>query len=294
MSEVIVVTGATGTIGRELLPRLSAVGAQIRALVRDPSGARFDPAVEVVTADLASPDSLRDAFTGATKAFVLANGPDLGDLEVNAFQAAAHAGVGHIVKLSALEAFQRHMADTVHGQAHRRSERHLEELGVSWTMLRPGFFASNMLNTFLRPTPTGGAYFLPTGQGREAPIDPGDIAAAAVHVLTTDGHEGQVYELTGPQLLTVADMGRLMTAATGVPIEHVDLTEAEARTRFLAEGFPPPFADFVLAHTAAVKSGAMVLTDGIPTLLGRAATTFADYAHSIGPATRDLVAGRSA
>jgi uncharacterized protein YbjT (DUF2867 family) len=115
-----------------------------------------------------------------------------------------------------------------------------------------------------------------------------------VEVLTTAGHEGRVYELTGPQLLTVAVIAQLMTVATGIRIEHVDLPETQARTRLLAEGFPPQFADFILAHTAAVKADTVVLTDGIPELLARPASTFADYAHTIVPAVRDVVAGRPA
>jgi uncharacterized protein YbjT (DUF2867 family) len=294
MTDTIVVTGATGTIGRQLIPRLAVTGARIRALVRDPATAHYGASVEVVAGDMSRPATLERAFAGATKAFVLVNGPDIAELEANTFAAAADAGVGHIVKLSALEAFQDHMFGTLHGDAHRRSEALLKDLGVAWTMLRPGFFASNMLDVFLRPATGGAAFYLPTGQGREAPIDPADIADAAAKVLTTPGHQGRVYELTGPQLLSVGAMARLLTAASGIAIVHIDVTDTEARARFLAEGFPPPFADFVLAHTAAVKADAMILTDGIPDLLRRPATTFADYAHAHAATVRHLIASRPA
>ena len=94
MADLILVTGATGEIGRELIPQLVVAGQQVRALVRDPGRADFDSVVEVVRADLQHPDTLDAAFAGVQKAFVLVNGPDIAALEGNAFDAARRAGVG--------------------------------------------------------------------------------------------------------------------------------------------------------------------------------------------------------
>jgi uncharacterized protein YbjT (DUF2867 family) len=277
MDELIAVTGATGTIGRHVVQQLLDAGQRVRAVVRDPASANFDSAVEVAYADLAEPHTLDAVFAGATKAFVLANGPTIDVLEANAFDAAHRAGAGHIVKLSALEAFAPHMVGDPHAEMHQRSEAHLKNLGVAWTMLRPSFFASNLQAVFLRRTATGAAVYLPTGDGREAPIDPADIAAAAVTVLTAGGHQGKIYELTGPELLTLPEMTRKLSAVTGVPVEHVNLTDAQVRERFRADGYPPEFSDFVLRHAAGVRAGAVHLTSGVTELLGRPAATFDDY-----------------
>ena len=278
MADLILVTGATGEIGRELIPQLVAAGQLVRVLVRDPAKAGFDPAVEVVRADLQRPETLDAAFAGVQKAFVVVNGPDIAALEGSAFDAALRAGVEHIVKVSALESFQEHMAGTVTARAHRESELRLRQTGVAWTMLRPAFFASNFHTYFLRKSPAGAAMFLPCGDGKEATIDPRDIASAAVAVLTSDGHEGKVYDLTGPELIGFAEVADHMSRVTGVPIEYVDVTEDEAYARLLADGFSSAFADYVVRHHfAAVKSGKTGLASGIPDLLGRPATTFAEW-----------------
>jgi uncharacterized protein YbjT (DUF2867 family) len=283
MSSLILVVGATGTVGSHVVDQLLAKGEQVRVLTRDLSNAaKFGDAVEIVQADLEKPDTLRGTFSGATKVFVLSNGPEQLTHEVNAFAAAQRAGVGHIVKLSALESFQGHLDGTEHGDVHRESEGRLRTLGPAWTMLRPGFFASNFPLYFLRKTSDGAAFYLPTSDGKEAPIDERDIAAAAVATLTSPGHEGKIYELTGPDLLSNAEMADRMSAATGISIRHADLTETEARERFLADGFPPGFADSVVRHFAAVKAGKMHLTSGIPDLLGRPARSFDDWLAASG------------
>lgn len=277
MAGLIMVTGATGIVGGELVAQLVAAGERVRVLVRDRAKADFGPSVEVVHADLERPDTLAAAFAGVETAVTSVNGPDIALLEANAFEAARRAGVNHIVKVSALEAFQSHMDGTLHARAHVVSEERLRKLGVAWTMVRPGFFASNLHTMFMRPTAAGGALYLPTGDGEELPIDPRDIAAVVATVLTSDGHEAKVYRLSGPQRFSYAEMAQKITAATGVPVEYVDLTEDDARRRFQTDGFPPEFTDFVLAHYAGVKAGKMTLETGIPDLLGRPASTFDDW-----------------
>jgi uncharacterized protein YbjT (DUF2867 family) len=274
---LILVTGATGMLGGELVRQLVAAGQRVRVLVRDPAKADFDLTVEVAHADLERPDTLAGAFAGVETVVTSVNGPDIELLEANAFEAARGAGAKRIVKVSAAEAFQSHMDGTVHAQAHVVGEEQLRQLGVTWTMVRPGFFASNLHLYFMRPTAAGGVLYLPTGDGEELPIDPRDIAAVVVRVLTSEGHHGKVYSLSGPQRLSYAEMAKKITAATGVPVQHVDVAADDARTRFLADGFPPEFVDFVLAHFAGVKAGKMTFETGIPDLLGRPATTFDDW-----------------
>jgi uncharacterized protein YbjT (DUF2867 family) len=282
-TSLILVTGATGTVGRETVKQLVEGGHNVRALTRDPAKAKFDKAVEVVTGDLSKPETLADAFAGADEVFVIANYPDLEKLEANAFDAARKAGVAHVVKLSAQESFQAHLAGTAYAQTHINCERRLRESGLSWTMLRPGSFSSNVLLFLNREKD---AMFLPAGGGKEAPIHPGDIAAVAVKALTTPGQVGKIYDLTGPELLSYAEMAEKMSAVTGRRIRYVDVTEEEARAQLLAAGFPPPLADGVLSHYAGVKAGQICLASGVRDALGREALTFDEWLRDKAAALR--------
>jgi uncharacterized protein YbjT (DUF2867 family) len=207
---LILVTGATGIVGSEIVKQLVEARQKVRVLVRDPAKAlKFGTGIEVVKGDLSKPETLVAAFAGVDKVFVLSNGLDLPTLEANAFDAAKKAGVKHIVKLSGRHLDADFLAGTVLAQWHSESERRLRTLGITWTILRPGVFASNFLMWLVREQ---GAVFLPVGDGRDTPTDPRDIAAVAVKVLTTPGHEGKVYELTGPEFLSYAEMVQKMGA----------------------------------------------------------------------------------
>jgi uncharacterized protein YbjT (DUF2867 family) len=275
-SESILVTGATGTVGRETVEQLVDAGQQVRVLVRDLSKAKFDDAVEVVQGDLSRPETLEAAFAGVKKAFVIANYPNLKELEINAYAAAQRAGVLHVVKLSAQETFQPHMAGTEHARTHIETEQSLRESGLSWTMLRPGFFASNFLFFVNREQ---SAIFLPTGEGKEGTIHPRDIAAVAVKALTTPGHESKIYELTGPDLLSYPALMEKLSAVTGKQFRHVDVTEDESRNQMLSAGFPPVLVEAIMSHCAGVKTGCMQIAEGVSDVLGRPALSFSDWAR---------------
>src|SRR5258706_7034536 len=185
---LILVTGATGTVGSQVVKQLAATGQRVRALVRDKKkGERSPKAVEVVHGDLEKPATLAPAFAGVDKAFVLSAGPLLPAMEGNAFAAAKNGGVGHIVKLSARHVDADFMAQTPLAQWHRDSEQRLRSLGIPWTILRPGTFASNVLSWLDRKN---NAIFLPAGDGRDAFVDPRAIAAESLAFLTLPGHDG--------------------------------------------------------------------------------------------------------
>lgn len=183
---LILVIGATGTVGSELVEQLAETGQRVRALVRDPRKAeRFPKAVEVVQGDLEKPEALVPAIAGVDKAFVvLPAGPMLPTLEGNAFEVARKGGIGHIVKLSARHVDADFMASTALAQWHREGEQRLRSLRIPWTILRPGTFASNVLSWLDRKN---SAIFLPVGDGRDSFVDPRDIAAVAVALLTRPG-----------------------------------------------------------------------------------------------------------
>jgi uncharacterized protein YbjT (DUF2867 family) len=209
------------------------------------------------------------------KAFVASNGLDIAALEGNAFDAAKRAGVKHIVKLSG-----RHLdADFMQGNALARnqntSEDRLRALGIPWTIMRPGLFASNFLMWLVKDK---GAVFLPVGQGQDTPTDSRDIAAVAVELLTSPGHEGKVYELTGPEYLSYAAMVQKIADAIGKPLKLVDVTKEAALEGMLAAGVPATQAEGLLLYFDGVKAGKIYApTPTVAELLGRLPRSFDDW-----------------
>ncbi|WP_119302765.1 SDR family oxidoreductase [Dongia deserti] len=273
---LILIIGATGTIGRELVPQLAGRGQRVRVAVRDPgkAAAGFGSGIEILQADLAEPDTLVAACAGADKVFVVSNGPGI-RLEPNLYKAAASEGIKHIVRVSALEIEFPELAATPLGQWHLEAEQHLRACGIPWTLLRPSYFASNTRLPFIIDLQAGA--FLPSGHGREAPIDPRDIASVGVKVVTEEAHDGEVYLLTGPALLSFSEMTAKVSAVLGKPLKHVDVTEEEARRRFLSLGIPAAFVESLLGHFAATRAGRAYVTDTTSRLLGRAARTFDEW-----------------
>jgi uncharacterized protein YbjT (DUF2867 family) len=273
---MIVVTGATGTVGRQVVKQLVASGAPVRALVRDPN--RRDglgASIGRVRADLADAASLDAALAGAEKLFLLAVGPELAQLETNAIAAAERAGVRHIVELSALGADIE--PGITLGRWHRQAERRLMASGIAWTILRPAAFMSNSLD-WADTIKTQDAVYHAAGDGKMAAIHPADIAAVAVLALTTRGHEGQAYTLTGPEALSVTDQVERIAAALRRPVRAVAIAENVARAAMSQAGVPESMIDPLLELTALVRAGhANLVTATIQELLGRRARSFDEW-----------------
>lgn len=272
---LFLVTGATGTIGSATVRALASAGHRVRALVRDPAKAKFDPGVDIVVGDLARPETVDTAFTGVQAVLVVVNGLDLATLEANAFMAAKQAGVGHIVKISG-----RHLdADFIVGSVlagwHKESESRLRALGVRWTILRPSTLSSNLLLWLNREQR---AIALPVGDGSDTFLDPRDVADVAAAILVSGGHDGALYELTGPASLRYRDAVEKIGAATGQPVFFVDLPEDVLRQGLIGAGIPPSQADALLLLFAAIKAGKTYPpTNAVAELLGRPARTFGDW-----------------
>ena len=281
---MILVTGATGTIGRELVSQLVAAGLEVRALTRNPAKARFHPSVQTFTGDLAEAHTLPGALDGADHVFSLSNGPELGHHETNLAAAARKAGVKRIVKLSVLG------AGTAGAQGvvgwHERGEKAVQDTGVAWTFLRPGMFMSNALNwaPTIRST---GKVFLPYGEGKVVMIHPRDIASVAALALTQSGHEGKAYSLTGAQALGATEMMAILSEARGKPIEYVEITVEAAGEAMLKAGLPPVLVEGLTKLAAGIRRGEAGTP--LPTLeeiLGRPALTWRDWARENAAAFR--------
>lgn len=276
---MILVTGATGTVGSEVVNQLLEAGAPVRVLARDPAkaAAKLPGGVAVVPGDLAAPESLGAAFAGVDKAFVLSTGPEMVKLDGNAVEAAKKAGVGHVVYLSVLGAAREQ--GTTLDRWHRESEKNIEASGLPWTFVRPGAFASNAL-AWIPSIKAQGMVFSPAGEGKSAPIDPHDIAGVAVKALTSPGHEGKAYGLTGPETLSTGEQVAKIGAAIGRPLRFVDVPPAAAREGMLKSGMPALLADALLEYMALTRAGnAAILTTTVADVLGRPARTFDAWLH---------------
>lgn len=240
---MILVTGATGQIGRELVRELGSARAKFRALVRSSGKAETVRAAggEAVIGDFTDPGVLRGALAGVRALFLLTpTTPDKVAIESRIAEEAASAGVAHIVKLSVLGA---DAADAfVFGRLHGEVERRIAHLPVARTFLRPSYFMQNYL-LFADTIRGHGAIFAAAGQGRHPDIDVRDIAAVAARVLTEAGHDGRTYELTGPEAQSFADAARKIGKSAGREVRFVDVPPEEARKAMVAVGVSEWMAD---------------------------------------------------
>ena len=273
---MLLITGATGNIGRELARELDAAGTGFRVLVRDPARAAELPAsAERTLGNLDDLATLVPAFTDIDRLFLLT--PGIGTDHVrHAVAAAQAAGVRHIVHLSSFNVLGDPMPAM--GRWHHEREQIIRASGIPATFLRPGGFMTNALDWL--PAIRDGGYVLdPVGPGRYAPIDPADIAAVAALALTEEGHLGREYVLTGDEALTVTDQVQILSAAIGLDIEvREPATPEEAvRARF-PDGAPPALADAIVEGFALMRADTTGLrTDTVQRLLGRRPGTFAAW-----------------
>lgn len=275
---MILVTGATGTTGSEVVRQLTARGEKVRALTRDPAKAPAAPGVEVARGDYGDPASLRAATTGVTAVFLVRPpGPDEGQ-DAALVAAAREAGVRRLVKLSAIATGESALGPS--GQWHAPGERAVRESGAAWTVLRPSTFASNSL-TWAHAIEQGEPVPNFTGDAPSGVIDPRDIAEVAVQALLDERHAGRTYTLTGPETLGVPEQAAVLAAVLGRPVTTRDLSPEETRD-FLrtAWGFGEEQAEAMLAGLAYVRAGGNdVVTGDVPEVLGRPARTFREWAE---------------
>jgi (4-alkanoyl-5-oxo-2,5-dihydrofuran-3-yl)methyl phosphate reductase len=274
---VILVTGATGTVGREVVAQLLVAGEKVRALTRNPSRAHLDEQVELVAGDFNQPETLAKAVEGVESIFSLAFGPQLAIQEASLAQAGQKAGAQHIVKLSALRPGGE--ARSTIATWHLASERAIQNMGIAWTFVQPGAFMSNALN-WRDTIKSQGKVFSNYGDGKVAYIHPRDIAAVAVHALTEPGHEGKTYQVTGPEALSVGEVVQLLSEAVGKPIEYVPITDDATREGMQKAGLPAFLIDALLPYASFVRTGkGAEILPTVEEVIGRRPLTFADWAR---------------
>lgn len=244
-SPMIVVTGATGTIGSRVLRLLSEQGIPIRAVSRNPRRGESLPHVEWAEADLEESATLPSIFEGAKRLFLLTgNAQSMVRLQKNAIDAAVEAGIEHVVKLSARGAHPG--SKSAIGRWHYEVETHLKAAGPTWTMLRPHVFMQNLLGQADRIRKQG-EIRAASGEGRIPFVDTRDIADVATRVLTEDGHGKETYILTGGEAIDYHQVAGTLGTATRQDVEYVPESFDETRARLEEEGLPDWLIDSKLA-----------------------------------------------
>lgn len=275
---MILVTGATGTVGRPLLTLLRVAGADVRAVTRDPAGTAVPDGVETVVGDPSRPAGLTEHLDGVTALFLHPRA--VGDAAHELAALARKHGVRRIVALSATN-----IDDDLDAQPSRyRGDRNKEaeyaavESGLEWTSLRVSAFAVNTIGMFGAQIRTGDVVRYVYPRFAEAPIHEQDIAGVAARALLTDELAGRRLELTGPQSLTHEQMVATIGDALGRPLRYEELPPQQAAQRMIANGFPEPFVAALMARYAR-EADARVhpTTDVVTQVLGRPARTYAGW-----------------
>jgi uncharacterized protein YbjT (DUF2867 family) len=274
------ITGATGNIGSRVVARLLERGERPRVLARDgaKAQARFGDRVDVVVGDLADAASLPAAFSGADALLLINSGPELARRDEAAAAVAQAAGIGHVVKLSALGA-RATSATAQLGSWHAAGEAAIRKSGVRWTFVQPAGFMTNAL-AWAPAIKADGVVRASTGDGQVAMIHPEDIAAVATRALTTREYDGQSLPITGPALLSYAEMTGAIGAAVGKTLAFQAISDEQARQCLLASGTPMAVAEALVGLWRAVRQGQVaIVTDGVERVVGRKPIAFAQWAE---------------
>lgn len=281
---MIVVTGATGNVGRPLVQALAAAGVRVTAISRAVPDAAVPDGVAHRQADLTDPESLRPIFDGADALFLHDGGASAQLLSPrDILDVAKASGVGRVVVLSSIGVATRPESAS-HGGMMRAIEDAVRQSAMDWTILRPGGFNSNAY-AWAETVRTQRTVAAPFGDVGLPTIDPADIAEVAAAALRQDGHAGQVYELTGPALTTPRQRAEAIADVLGEPIRFVEQTRDEARAHML-RFMPEPVVETTLDAIGEPNPAEQRISPDVERVLGRAPRTFADWVQRNIPAFR--------
>jgi len=282
----VLVTGATGRVGRAVVDVLVDAGVPVRVLThRSESAATMPAGVEVVAGDLTLPESLDPALRDVDVVFLVWTVPaETAPAVVE--RLATHTR--RVVFLSAPHRTPHPFFQQPNPMAvlYADIERRIEAAGLEWTFLRPGMFASNALFWWAPAIRAGSAIRWPYGAAETAPVDDRDVAAVAARTLSEDGHAGGDYVLTGPESLRQAEQVRIIGDVLGRPVEFVELSPDEFRSETSAT-WPPPAVDMLLAAWGATMGSPAYVTSRIAEVLGSPPRTFREWVADHAAAFRE-------
>ena len=276
---MILVTGATGRTGSEVVKELIAKGEQVRALVRDPERAEAirGPGVELIVGDVEKPETWDAALNGVDKAFLLSpEGPQMAELHGKFAEAANNAGVRHLVRMSILVANPD--SPLAIGKWHGEADQNVANSGIPYTIIRPAYFMQNIIGS-ARMIAMESAFPGAMGDGKVGVIDTRDIGNVAATILTSDGHEGKTYPLTGPDSLSQGELAGKLSAVLGKEIKYVNVSQADAKSGMMAMGMPDWMADGWAAMAMMISTGAAdMVTPMVKEVTGQEPRSFEEFA----------------
>ncbi|MDZ4877216.1 MAG: NAD(P)H azoreductase [Chroococcidiopsis cubana SAG 39.79] len=277
---MILVTGATGINGTEIVKRLAAQNMQVRAMVRNHDRAKEIalPNVEVVEGNFDRPETLLEALTEVDSAFLLTNSTERAEAQQLAFvDAARQSSVKHIVKLSQFAADAHSPVRFL--RYHAAVEAAIQASGMTYTFLRPNLFMQGLLN-FRSTIASQNAFYAAIDNAKVSVVDVRDIADVAVAALTKAGHEEKIYDLTGSQALTHTEMAEYLSAALKRQIAFVDVPPEQMREAMVGFGMPAWQADGLMEDYAHYRRNeAAAIASGIEDATGKAPRQFKDFAR---------------
>ncbi len=287
MSKTILITGATGNISSEIIAKLKGSGHRLSALVRNPekAAALEQQGVKVHGGDLEKPWTLGPAFAGADTVWILTPpGPRAPEQSSNALWAARQGGAKHVVRMSAINAA--YNAPTINSRMHALSDAELAASGIAFTILKPHFFAQNMMMVAKSVAEQGMIYFA-LADGKMGIVDTRDIGDFAAHVLTTPGHEGKTYTLTGPASLSMHDIAATIGVAVGKDVKYVAVPVDAAKQSMSQMGMDDwtvnLMGDYMTAYSA---NWGDLVTDDFQRVTGKAPRSFMQFATDFAGAFR--------
>ncbi|MFI6517032.1 NAD(P)H-binding protein [Spirillospora sp. NPDC050679] len=269
----VLVTGATGSVGRVVVDRLREAGEPVRALTRDAADAGLPDDVEVFQGDLLRPETLAPALEGVDRLYLF----PVHQTAPQVAEAIARAGVRRVVVLSSDAVGSTIPTNKASADEHGAVERAVAGTGAEWTALRPFGFAGNAL-FWAHSIATEGVVRMAYPTAAQSLVHEADIAEVAVAALLEDGHAGRVYRLSGPEAITQEEQVRIIAEVVGRPIEVVELTPEQKRAE-MAEWIPEDAVDMILGYFAVAVERPDEVLPTVEQVLGKPARTFAQWAR---------------
>ncbi|WP_019588764.1 SDR family oxidoreductase [Deinococcus apachensis] len=269
----VLVTTPNGKVGQEVVRQLQERGVEVRVGAHTVDKARQAfPGAEVVRFDYADEASVREALQGVDAVYLASPGDMPAEPVKRVVDLAREAGVGRIVRLSAMGV--EHSENPL-----REVERHIEASGLAWTFLRPSWFMQNYA-TMNADMIRGGTLYEPSGDARTSFVDARDIAAMAVAALTEEGHAGQAYTITGGEALSRDEVVAAISDATGKSVKYVPISDEDLGQAMRAQGAPEAYVGLMTALYQAVRAGhSAQVTDDVRRVTGRDPTPFEQFAR---------------
>jgi uncharacterized protein YbjT (DUF2867 family) len=273
---MILVTGATGALGSEVVKQLKSTGAPFKTAVTEKTTKTKANGADTVVFDYTRPETFAPALQGVDTLFLLSPA-GRADLEIPLVDAAERAGIRHIVKQSAIGAEKE---EHIWGRGHRASEKHIEASGIPHTLLRPNGFMQNFVNNMAQSIRDQGTFALPQADSRVSHVDVRDIAAIAARALAVPSGANRTYTITGPESLSNFDIAAKLSAALNKVVTYIPVTDDETRKAMKNMGMPDVVIEGFLDLMRYYREGnAAIVTEDVEKVTGRNPISFDHFAR---------------